>query len=74
MSTGVKCPECGGDIISKRSKKGKTFYGCSNYPECEQVYWYRPVNKLCPTCGAILIERGRMLYCSDNNCDYKEKK
>lgn len=74
MNTGVKCPSCGGDIIIKRSKKGKTFYGCSNYPNCNQVFWYRPVDKKCPNCGSLLVERGRMLYCSDANCGYKEKK
>ncbi len=72
--TGVKCPKCGGDIIVKRSRKGKSFYGCSNYPECDQVYWYKPVDKKCPKCGSLLVERGRMLYCSNNDCDYKEKK
>ena len=74
QETGVKCPSCGGDIIVKRSKRGKTFYGCANYPECEQVYWYKPVDKKCPDCGSLLVERGRMLYCSDPNCGYKEKK
>ena len=72
--TGVKCPSCGGDIIVKRSKKGKVFYGCSNYPECDTVFWYKPVNKKCPDCGSLLVERGRMLYCSNQNCNYKEKK
>ena len=74
IDTGIKCPSCGGNIIVKRSKKGKTFYGCSNYPECEQVYWYKPVDKKCPNCGSLLVERGRMLYCSDPNCGYREKK
>jgi DNA topoisomerase-1 len=74
IDTGIKCPACGGNIIVKRSKKGKTFYGCSNYPECEQVYWYKPVDKKCPNCGSLLVERGRMLYCSDPNCGYREKK
>ncbi len=74
VDTGVKCPSCGGNIIVKRSKKGKVFYGCSNYPECEQVYWYKPVDKKCPNCGSLLVERGRMLYCSDPNCGYREKK
>ena len=73
-NTGVKCPKCDGDIIVKRSKKGKTFYGCSSYPTCDMVFWYKPVNKNCPKCGNLLVERGRMLYCSDTNCDYKEKK
>lgn len=74
MTTGVKCPSCGGELVAKRSKKGKLFYGCSNYPECSQVYWYRPVDKKCPNCSSLLVERGRMLYCSDSNCGYREKK
>ena len=74
VDTGVKCPNCGGNLIAKRSKRGKTFYGCSNYPECDQVYWYKPVDKKCPNCGKLLVERGRMLYCSDPECGYKEKK
>ncbi len=73
-TTGVKCPSCGGEIIQKKSKKGKPFYGCSNYPDCSQVYWYKPVEKKCPECGALLVERGRMLYCSNPECGYKEKK
>ncbi len=73
-ATGVKCPSCGGELIQKKSKRGKTFYGCANYPECTQVYWYKPVNKKCPDCGALLVERGRMHYCSNADCGYKEKK
>ena len=73
-STGVKCPSCGKDIIVKRSRKGKTFYGCSGYPECDQVYWYKPVQKECPKCGSLLVERGRSLVCSNPDCDHREKK
>lgn len=73
-TVGVKCPQCGGDIVVKKSKKGKTFYGCSSYPNCEMVFWYKPVEKACPQCGHLLVERGRMLYCSDPNCEYREKK
>ena len=73
-STGVKCPKCGSEIIVKRSRKGKTFYGCSNYPSCDQVYWYKPVQKECPKCGSLLVERGRSLVCSNPDCDHREKK
>ena len=73
-STGVKCPKCGGDIVQKFSRKGKLFYGCSNYPKCDQVYWYKPVSKKCPVCGSLLVERGRMLVCSNAECDHSEKK
>ena len=71
----VKCPACGGDIVVKRSRKGKVFYGCSNYPDCNQVFWYKPVNKKCPKCGSLLVERGgrgSKLACSNKECDYKE--
>ena len=73
-STGVKCPKCGKDIIVKRSRKGKTFYGCSGYPDCDQVFWYKPVQKECPKCGSLLVERGRSLVCSNAECDYRERK
>ena len=73
---GVKCPDCGGDIVEKRSKKGRVFYGCSNYPECEKVFWNKPVDKLCPECGSLLVESKKkdvQYECSDKECGYKEK-
>lgn len=72
---GVKCPNCGKDIVARRSKKGKVFYGCSGYPECKTVFWYKPVDKKCPKCGSLLVERkgkGYKLTCSNKDCDYKE--
>jgi len=72
--TGVKCPKCGGEIIQKTSRKGKPFFGCSNYPKCDQVYWYRPVDKKCPRCGSLLVQRGRSLVCSNQECGYSERK
>lgn len=74
-STGVKCPSCGKDIVARRSKRGKLFYGCSGYPDCSQSYWYKPVNKKCPKCGALLVEKKTKageLSCSNAECDYKE--
>lgn len=74
-STGVACPSCGKDIVARRSKRGKLFYGCSGYPDCSQSYWYKPVNKKCPKCGALLVEkktRAGNLSCSNAECDYKE--
>src|SRR5678809_1636186 len=57
MPTGVKCPKDGGDISIRRSKKrGKAFYGCSNYPACDFVIWDKPVAELCPECGYIGAE------------------
>ena len=74
VGTGVACPKCGKEIIQKRSRKGKTFYGCSGYPDCDQVFWYKPVDKKCPKCGSLLVERGRKLVCSKEDCHYSENK
>jgi DNA topoisomerase-1 len=70
---GVKCPrkECGGDVIERRSRRGKTFYGCSNYPNCDFVNWNKPVNKSCSECGNnYLVEKyskakGNFLQCPE---------
>lgn len=73
VSTGVKCPSCGKDIIQKKSRKGKLFYGCSGYPDCSMVYWNRPVDEKCPQCGALLVEKkGRKTThaCSNPECRY----
>jgi DNA topoisomerase I len=72
---GVKCPSCGNDLIVRRSQKGKLFYGCSGYPACNQVYWDKPVDKACPRCGSLLVEKSNKdarLKCSNQECDYKE--
>ncbi|MBQ1431071.1 MAG: type I DNA topoisomerase [Firmicutes bacterium] len=74
-SVGVKCPECGNDIVRRRGKSGKTFYGCSNYPKCKVSFWYKPVNKRCPKCNSLLVEKhlkNTKLACSNDKCDYKE--
>jgi ssDNA-binding Zn-finger/Zn-ribbon topoisomerase 1 len=56
---GVQCPKDGGEILEKRSKKGRTFYGCANYPACDWVSWYRPVPEACPQCGGLQVDMGR---------------
>lgn len=74
-SIGVKCPECGNEIVRRRGKSGKTFYGCSNYPKCKVSFWYKPVNKRCPKCNSLLVEKhlkNTKLACSNDKCDYKE--
>lgn len=77
-SAGVSCPECGGDIVLKRSKKGRKFYGCSNYPNCRFVSWDLPTNKRCPQCNSILVQKsggskGTVLSCTGAGCKYREK-
>ncbi len=69
---GVSCPECGGDIVRKVTKKGRPFYGCINYPECEFVSWNRLVDKKCPECGKYMIYKGKKIVCSDKECGYTE--
>lgn len=73
---GVKCPECGKDIIEKRSRRGRVFYGCSGYPKCNASYWDKPTGRMCPKCAAMLVEgkgKNRIIKCSNAECDYKEK-
>jgi DNA topoisomerase-1 len=77
---GIKCPEndCDGDIVERKSKRGKTFYGCSRYPKCEFATWDKPVARDCPQCGAkILAEKttkkqGTFLICLSKECGFKE--
>ncbi len=73
--TDVNCPICGKEIVVRKSKKGKLFYGCSGYPNCTQLYWNKPVNKECPKCKALLTEKKTKttsLVCSNPECGHKE--
>jgi DNA topoisomerase-1 len=78
FSTGIKCPKDGGDIVERRSKRGKPFWSCSNYPECKFATWYKPVPKKCPKCNAdFLFEKqdkmGQVIhFCHKKECGYKE--
>lgn len=64
--TKAKCPECGGDVIEKKTKRGTSFYGCSNYPNCNFMTWDLPSEEVCPRCGKSLFRRkGNVLYCPD---------
>ena len=75
-STGLVCPKDGGDVVERKSKRGKAFYGCANYPDCDFVLWNKPVLEPCPQCGEkFLIEKitkrhGRQLMCHKEDCDY----
>ena len=72
IKTGAKCPECGADIIEKRSKKKRTFYGCSNYPKCNFAINTKPLPQPCPKCGGLLtVYRTKWAKCT--KCDYKNK-
>ena len=74
-ATGVKCPDCGGDIVARRGRSGKIFYGCNNYPTCTRAYWYKPTDRKCPQCGELLLEKHTKTTkyaCSNDKCGYKE--
>ena len=69
-TTGVKCPRDGGDLLERRSKRGRNFYGCGNYPKCDFVLWARPLTQPCPNCGAIITaERDNKAKCT--TCEWK---
>lgn len=70
---GVNCPTCGKDIVEKRSRRGRVFYGCIGYPECTVSFWDEPTNEKCPVCGSLLlIKKGNSpkLKCSNEDCKY----
>ena len=72
---GVKCPNCGKDIVARKSKRGRLFYGCSGYPDCKTVFWNKPTDKRCPECNSILLEKktkNKNFVCSNEKCGYTE--
>lgn len=71
---GVACPKCGGEILVRKTKKGRRFYGCEHNPDCDFMSWQKPVSKKCPTCGGYMIERGNKITCADPACGYTESK
>jgi DNA topoisomerase-1 len=69
---GVACPDCGQDIVIRKTKKGRKFFGCINNPDCEFMSWSKPVEKKCPDCGKYMIQKGSKIVCSDEKCGYIE--
>lgn len=73
LNTGAKCPECGSDIIERRSKKGHVFYGCSSWPKCNFMSWDAPTDEKCPNCGKTLFKnKSGRLSCVTAGCGYKK--
>ena len=74
---GVKCPKCGGEILVKKTRKGRNYYGCENNPKCDFMVWDKPLKKeVCPECGGILLERkgkNAKTYCINEKCGYERK-
>ena len=74
---GVKCPKCGeGEIIVRKTKKGRAFYGCSKYPDCDFIEWNKPVEEVCPECGSYMTEKvskkGKKHLCSNKECGFEK--
>ncbi len=74
---GVLCPKCGQEIVIRKTKKGRKYYGCETNPECDFMTWQRPSSEKCPDCGGVLLEKGTKLVCMDGECGFvknREKK
>ena len=67
---GVSCPKCGKDVVLKKTKKGRKYYGCIDNPECDFMSWQRPSDKKCPKCGGIMLIKGNKLVCANEECGY----
>ncbi len=67
----VPCPKCDGQILERKTRKGKIFYGCSHFPKCKFALWDRPIDRMCPKCGEILVLKNNQIKCS--SCDYEEE-
>lgn len=67
---GVACPKCGKDVVLKKTKKGRKYYGCIDNPNCDFMVWQRPTAEKCPRCGAVLLAKGNKLVCANEQCGY----
>lgn len=67
---GVPCPLCGKEVVLRKTKKGRKYYGCEDNPECEFMSWQKPAKEKCPECGGYMIEKGNKLVCADEKCGY----
>ena len=70
---GVPCPICGKDVVLKKTKKGRKYYGCEANPECEFMSWQKPSKEKCPNCGSYMVEKGNKLVCSNETCGFVKK-
>lgn len=67
---GVPCPKCGKEVVIKKTKKGRKYFGCENNPECDFMSWQKPSTQPCPECGSYMVEKGNKLVCSEEQCGY----
>lgn len=71
---GIACPNCGKDIVIRKTKKGRKYYGCEDNPTCDFMSWQKPSEKKCSKCGSFMVEKGEKLICSNETCGYVEEK
>ena len=71
---GVKCPKCDGEVVLRKTKKGRKFYGCENLPDCDFMAWQKPSAEKCPQCGGVMLEKGSKLVCMDEKCGFIQEK
>lgn len=71
---GVACPICGKEVVLRKTKKGRKYYGCEDNPECDFMSWQKPSKEKCPRCGKYMVEKGNKLCCSDEHCGFAENK
>ena len=70
---GVPCPKCGSEVVIRKTKKGRKYFGCENNPECDFMSWQKPSREKCPECGGYMVEKGNKLACADEKCGYVKK-
>lgn len=71
---GVACPLCGKEVVLRKTKKGRKYFGCEDNPDCEFMTWQKPSTKKCPDCGGYMVEKGNKLVCADEKCGFVENK
>ena len=71
---GVACPMCGKEVVLKKTKKGRKYYGCEDNPECEFMSWQKPSSEKCPECGGYMVEKGNKLVCAEKQCGFVREK
>lgn len=69
---GIACPNCGKDVIIRKTKKGRKYFGCEDNPNCDFMSWQKPSEKKCPKCGSFMVEKGNKLVCANEECGHKE--
>lgn len=71
---GVECPKCGKDVVLKKTRKGRRYFGCIGNPECDFMTWDKPAKEKCPKCGGLMVEKGSKCVCTEENCGYIQDK